>query len=133
MFMPTSGGHFEECPKFRQGVKYLGDQDCASPSPVTLKLDLRTDVLNSQQMDAQVLVLLHGLLTGPSVQATALHGALCRWLRSTAGGSRGSLFPGSTLLTATAADTTAAADWVTALITVPGLRALQDASRGLLF
>lgn len=81
------------------------------------------------------LVLLHGLLSGPSVQGGTFHGALCRRFSRTAGGSESYVFSGRVraLLYATAATTAAtaaaAADWVAvALLAVPaGLGALQDA------
>lgn len=93
------------------------------------------------------LVLLHGLLSGPSVQGGTFHGALCRRFSRTAGGCKSYILSGhlSILLYATAATTAAAAaatttaaaaaaHWVTvALLTVPaGLWALQDACRCLL-
>lgn len=124
----------EECPKAGRGVCLVYEVQLSS-FPVTVKLDSRTSwfMVTHGCKGAFSLVLLHGLLSGPSVQGGTIHGALCRSFSRTAGGSESYVFSGCfcTLLYATAATTaaTAAADWVTvALLTVPaGLGALQDA------
>lgn len=83
------------------------------------------------------LVLLHRLLSGPSVWDGTSHSALCRGFSRTAGRRDSGVLPGRLhpLLSATAAATAAtAADWVAAaLLSVPAaLRCLQDTGRFLL-